>query len=414
MSPPLDAQPFPACRLDHHGLAWGLFLAACVVLGLPETPITQAAPAPLLPSSDNLTYSNDRKPEVPLSIHVVRWPRGNPAYELHSLHAGNAAVGMATLSAQVGSLQPSKGTPLAAINADFYQPYRAYAGHPRGIQILDGEVISAPSGGVSFWIDAFGQPHTSNIVSRFSVIWPDGSSNHFGLNEERRATNLVLYTSAVGPSTHTVGGRELVLERSGTNLWLPLRMSETYTARVREQNDAGDTAVSRDTMVLSIGPGLVAKLPAVPVGGSLLIWTASTPNLWSSPVAIGGGPVLIHGGRPQKIDTHGSEAYEFGTMLEPHPRSAIGWNRQYFFLVVVDGRQKNLSVGMTLEELSNYLVSLGCEEAMNFDGGGSATLWAQGQVRNSPCDRRERVIANGLVVLEKPRPGANSAGSVSP
>jgi exopolysaccharide biosynthesis protein len=44
---------------------------------------------------------------------------------------------------------------------------------------------------------------------------------------------------------------------------------------------------------------------------------------------------------------------------------------------------------------------LGCKEAMNFDGGGSATLWYDGQVRNSPCDRMEREIANCLVIVCK-------------
>ena len=89
-------------------------------------------------------------------------------------------------------------------------------------------------------------------------------------------------------------------------------------------------------------------------------------------------------------------------MLERHPRSAIGWNKNWFFLVEVDGRQRDLSVGMTLDELSNYLVKLGCEEALNLDGGGSATIWYQGEVRNSPCDGYERPIANSLVVLRKP------------
>ena len=67
----------------------------------------------------------------------------------------------------------------------------------------------------------------------------------------------------------------------------------------------------------------------------------------------------------------------------------------------VDGRQKSLSVGMTLDELSAYLRKLGCNEAMNLDGGGSATLWCTGKVRNSPCDGQERAIANSLIVVRR-------------
>lgn len=91
-------------------------------------------------------------------------------------------------------------------------------------------------------------------------------------------------------------------------------------------------------------------------------------------------------------------------MLERHPRTALGWNAKDYLLVVVDGRQKNLSVGMTLEELGETLVKLGCTEAMNLDGGGSATLWYDGAVKNSPCDGRERPIANSLLIVSPKAP----------
>lgn len=86
-----------------------------------------------------------------------------------------------------------------------------------------------------------------------------------------------------------------------------------------------------------------------------------------------------------------------------HPRAAIGWNQTSFFFVEVDGRQPDLSLGMTYNELSNYLVKLGCEEAMNLDGGGSATLWVLGQVMNSPCEGQERSVANALVLVQAPK-----------
>jgi exopolysaccharide biosynthesis protein len=41
---------------------------------------------------------------------------------------------------------------------------------------------------------------------------------------------------------------------------------------------------------------------------------------------------------------------------------------------------------------------------MNLDGGGSATLWVNGEVRNSPCDGRERPVANCWVLVSKPSP----------
>ena len=76
--------------------------------------------------------------------------------------------------------------------------------------------------------------------------------------------------------------------------------------------------------------------------------------------AIGGGPVLLHQEKKQEIPSWLSVSYERRSMRERHPRAAIGWNQRAFFLVEVDGRQYDLSVGMTLDELTQLLLKLGC------------------------------------------------------
>ena len=91
-------------------------------------------------------------------------------------------------------------------------------------------------------------------------------------------------------------------------------------------------------------------------------------------------------------------------LLMRHPRTAVGWDKDHLYLVEVDGRQSDLSVGMTFPELAAYMAKLGCEQAMNLDGGGSATMWVFGQVMNSPSEGRERPGANALVVLRQKRP----------
>jgi hypothetical protein len=199
--------------------------------------------------------------------------------------------------------------------------------------------------------------------------------------------------------TRASGGRELVLEQSGNGPWLPLRAGKTYHAKVRSIRNGGDTAMEPGTMVLSIGPSLARTIPAVQAGAELLISTETRPSLRGAKTALSGGPVLVRGGKRQRIGASGSESYETSSMEERHPRSAFGWNDEAYFLVEVDGRQRN-SVGMTLDELGAYLVQLGCQEALNLDGGGSSTLWFQGRVRNRPCDGYERAIANALVVVK--------------
>ncbi len=369
-----------------------------------QVPRSVPAPAGMLPG---LTYTNWRVADVPWSIHIVQWDRTNSGlYELDSAHAGGLALGLETLSEVLARITNTPARPVAALNGDFYQRDKVYAGAPRGLQIVHGELLSGPNGEPSFWIDALRQPHATNVVSRFHVIWPDGSATPFGLNADRPDNAIELYTPAIGASTHTRGGRELILERAEGSPWLPLRLGRQYLAKVREVREEGDTALTSDILVLSLGPRTLSRLPRLQTGSPLRLSTASVPALHGLRMAIGGYPILLRKGRPQKIrlSEAQSEAYEFSSMLERHPRAAIGWNAQSLFLVEVDGRQKHLSVGMTLEELATFLAKkLGCDEAMNLDGGGSATLWFAGKVQNSPCDRMEREIANALVILRKGR-----------
>jgi exopolysaccharide biosynthesis protein len=146
-------------------------------------------------------------------------------------------------------------------------------------------------------------------------------------------------------------------------------------------------------MVLSIAPGLVAGLPAVVAGMTLQVMTETFPKLEEVKVAIGGGPTLVRDGK----------AMQWNGLQARHPRSAVGFNRDTVFLVEIDGRQGNISLGMSFPELAAYMQKLGCENAMNLDGGGSATLWVFGNVINSPSEGRERPSANALVVVEKNR-----------
>ncbi len=375
-------------------LAFALLASCLISCGKPPLPF-----AALQPGVD---YVHDEITRVPWSIHVVRIDRSKTNLFLHSAHARGHAVGLATLSDILRSTDPALGTPVAAVNGDFFQRDRAFAGDPRGIQVSDGEMLSAPIGGAGFWIDRAGQPHAGVLKPELAVVWPDGSTTPVELNGERRSNAAELYTPAAGRSTRASGGREWILEPKAAGRPL-LPAGTNIPVVVREVRDGGDSPIRAGSIVLSAPPSIAARLPQVAPGTTLAISTATKPSLDGARTAISGGPVLVHEGKVQRIDPTGS-GFESSSMVERHPRTAIGWNAQYYFFVEVDGRQPGLSVGMTLEELGSYLARLGCDEALNLDGGGSAMLWAGGEIRNSPCDGHERPVANALVLLRRSSP----------
>jgi Phosphodiester glycosidase len=90
--------------------------------------------------------------------------------------------------------------------------------------------------------------------------------------------------------------------------------------------------------------------------------------------------------------------------VDLHPRTAIGLDRDtgQVLLLVVDGRQ-DLSRGFTMKELGKVFQTLGAEDALNLDGGGSSIMLGRQldgslAVLNSPSDGHPRPVANGLEV----------------
>ncbi len=338
-----------------------------------------------------VTYRHEVVKDEPWSIHIARVDRRAGGVSITTALGQGKVLGLGTLSEMVRAMPPAAGRPVAAINGDFFNGTRRYPGDPEGLQIARGELISAPTEQRScFWIDATGNPHLTNVHSLLRASFQNGTRTEIGLNQERDSDMAVLYTSAIGDSTRTSGGLEFILERHGTNAWLPLGAgTETY-ARVREISTLGDSPVTPQTMVLSVGSSLTSKMRGVAKGSTVKITTATLPMMTGAQTALGGGPALVRGGK----------VLPFRGLQLRHPRSAFGWNKDAYFLVVVDGRQTS-SAGMSFKELAAYMVKLGCTEAMNLDGGGSATFWVNGTVVSSPSEGQERASANALVVVQE-------------
>ena len=318
-------QDLPRCRRGWLGWALGIvcLYAAPAFVSAAESNQADFRAKELPPG---VVYTNYQVAEGPWSIHVVQIQRTNATYGIHLRHAGGGVLGLSTLRAQITDAAAVVGEPIAAINGGFYQRDKVYAGAARGLQVREGELLSAPSGSATFWIDVLGEPHLEEVASQFEITWPDGRRTPFGLNGDRGTNGVALYTSAIGTSTLTTNGQELVLERQATGRWLPLRIGQTYSARVREIRDGGNTQLAQDDLVLSLSPAVMGKFQNIKTGDTLNIATATSPGVRGVRTALSGGPALVRAGKRVKIAAPASESYEFSSMLERHPRSAIGWN----------------------------------------------------------------------------------------
>jgi hypothetical protein len=102
------------------------------------------------------------------------------------------------------------------------------------------------------------------------------------------------------------------------------------------------------------------------------------------------GPVLVSGGRTL-VDGEDREGFSAGAAqfdsditIGRHPRSALGINETELLAVCCDGRRSGVDGGLELAELARLLIAFGAEEAINLDGGGSATIIHRKHLLNRP------------------------------
>ncbi len=128
------------------------------------------------------------------------------------------------------------------------------------------------------------------------------------------------------------------------------------------------------------------------------------------------GPLLVRDGRPAYADGEDAEGFSAGARqfdsditAERHPRAALALADSpptRVLAVCCDGRDAE-DAGLTLGELATALAALGATDALNLDGGGSASLVARGRLRNVPRAApgvelpQGRAIATALAFLPR-------------
>ena len=102
------------------------------------------------------------------------------------------------------------------------------------------------------------------------------------------------------------------------------------------------------------------------------------------------GPLLVRDGRSlmdgEDLEgfSAGSAQFDSDITAERHPRCALGVSDDELLAVCCDGRRTGVDAGLDLAELARLLISFGARDAINLDGGGSATLVHRGHLLNRP------------------------------
>lgn len=375
-------------------------LAACTAALLLQTaaqPLELGAHRRLAPGIDlfHLTESALLSPPAPLSLWLLRLDPSQA--EIRAALANDEIVGTETV-ADIATRHAA----LAAVNAGFFLPN----GDPSGALKINGAVVSDTKRGRG----AVGiVPRTKGIGLIFgrvrlsvalSISTADGRSARLpvdGVDTTRARGRLMLYTPAYHAHTDTAtGGTEWVIDGS----------PPTVTSRTSDQ---GSTPIPPGGYVLSYG-GLKPPAPLdwLVRGSQVGFETSYEPvdgmaEAWDSARDIvGGAGLLARGGT--YLAEWASEQLTPGFPETRHPRTVIGTAGDgTIWMIVADGRQPQLSVGINFVELQALGRRIGLTHALNLDGGGSTTLWVQGEIVNSPSDAAgPRKVSDALLVYSRP------------
>lgn len=151
--------------------------------------------------------------------------------------------------------------------------------------------------------------------------------------------------------------------------------------------------------------GEMVTIPAADVNLEEIL--AAADDLWQ---------VFLFG--PALLDKEGKAMTAFSSDVKPkNPRSVIGYYAPgHYCFVQVDGRNTPSKLekgkknkGLTLNELSEFMESLGCAAAYNLDGGQSSILYFNGGIYSSPYNNGRKL--GDVVLIREPVPAEPEAAS---
>jgi len=360
-------------------------LIVCLLALVPAGPAA-AAPQELIPG---LTY--DRKLEFttagPVVANVLTVPRPGGLWQLKPVLSNESMLGTERLTAM--ERRYSTTATVAGVNGDLF----GVSGAPSGILIRSGALDQPPlPGRSSIGIDSTG----ALTVGRVAMLatW-QGSGPRRAVNDVNgppASNGVSLFTPAWGPATPSASGTvQIILEpfpAAAPNVEL--------SAPVTGVSGSGGMPIPPDGAVLVARGTAGARLQAeAPVGRTVRIRLILRPA-WSSVVnALGGGPVLVRGGKPI---FRANEDFTPDQLLPRTARTAVGQLADgRFLLVTVDGAQPGYSAGVTNFELALLMVKLGAVTAAGLDSGRSSAMAFDGQLLSRPLGP-ERAIGDALLV----------------
>jgi SpoIID/LytB domain protein len=337
------------------------------------------------------------------AVNMMEVDPSNPVIKLEVTSPKGQVVALDTVRNQAKQIDRDGYRVVGGLNMDFYNTDPSFAGVPNGMQITNGELITAPSRSETVLAvmpdGSFAIKRNVGFTGTVKVTDTGSGKTLNGVNRVRSASaanQTILYSDKFSGTTKSSGaGVEAVLApAAGTRL----ELNKPIQAQVESIADASNTAIPSGKFVLSATGTDADWMKANLAAGLTVELNLQLDNGVNSAVqAVSGGGMLVQNGAatPEALADN----------VDRHPRTFVAAKAGKLYFITFDGRQPTYSDGVTLAEGAQYLQSLGMETAFNVDGGGSTTYAARLpgdqslSVLNRPSDGFERSNSNSLMIV---------------
>lgn len=324
------------------------------------------------------TFWQDDMEGLPIQMHILELAPDS-GYSVRPFSGAIDKNGRGTLLKAANALGAK-----AAVNASYFDTSGWIIGNLK----LDGEWLGMEDKARSAFVVAGKQPQImKDLAYNGSVMLPTLGVKLpvKGINRERIAEDVVVYTHYFGPSTRTNAFGAEVRIKDG---------------KVTEISTAGNMRLDKNSVIVSAHGANAKVLQQLKAGDRASVQqTLGSEAADKAELVLGAGPLLVENGKRNVRSA--SEQIAGDIAYGRAPRTAIGVKKDgTVILLVADGRRAT-SAGMTLEEVARYMIRLGAWSALNFDGGGSSEMVLNKKILNNPSDGRERAVSVGLGLFPK-------------
>ncbi|HEV2878583.1 MAG TPA: phosphodiester glycosidase family protein [Candidatus Eremiobacteraceae bacterium] len=325
----------------------------------------------------------------PMIVSLARIDLRNPYVALTVETHNHQIIGKGE---RLSSMADRVGAELG-VNADYFDINES--GSPLNLVAIDQRVVHQPDRAAAFVVDSQNRIQMGSVSWRARLESATGARRDIALvNEWSPSVNLALVTNQLGTDVGG-GATEMVLDPSDT-------AGQLRVARIDANLQRLDTLAPDQFAVVARGAQALSLAHDYHAGDLVTLTTQSDPALNGIKLGVGGGPLLVSGGRLVADPT--APAPEETNVRNPVTGAGLSADGNTLWLVVVDGRQPALSIGLTRPQLAELFIALGANTAMAFDSGGSSEMVIRhlgdptSSVATTPSDGRERSIADGLFV----------------